>query len=116
MTIWWCNTIRFASKFKLYESLVTSILFYGCETWTLHYKKESRLSKPSTRRNFSVVWAGHTLRQPLKNHPSRHLRGWAMLWSAEEMLDGQHQRLDILAHARTVHKGLLQKRLEDDLC
>ena len=27
--IWQCNTISFASKFKLYKSLVTSILFYG---------------------------------------------------------------------------------------
>ena len=29
--IWWCNTISFTSKFKLYKSLVTPIL-YGCET------------------------------------------------------------------------------------
>ena len=33
--IWWCNTISFASKFKLDKFLVTSILLYGCETWTL---------------------------------------------------------------------------------
>ena len=26
--IWWCNTISFESKFKLYKSLVTSILLY----------------------------------------------------------------------------------------
>ena len=38
-----------------------------------------------------------------------------MPWSAEEMLDG-HQRVDISAHARSAHKGLLQKRLEEDLC
>ena len=37
-------------------------------------------------------------------------------WSAEEMLDSQHQRVDIPAHARTAHRGLLQKRLEEDLC
>ena len=30
-----CNTISFASKFKLCKSLVTSMLFFGCETWTL---------------------------------------------------------------------------------
>ena len=30
--IWKCNTITFASKFKLYKFLVTSILLYGCET------------------------------------------------------------------------------------
>ena len=27
--IWQCNTISFKSKFKLYKSLVTSILLYG---------------------------------------------------------------------------------------
>ena len=33
--IWRCNTISFASKFKLYKSFVTAVLLYGCETWTL---------------------------------------------------------------------------------
>ena len=32
---WRCNTINFASKFKLYKSPVTSVLLYRCETWTL---------------------------------------------------------------------------------
>ena len=32
---------------------------------------------------------------------------------SEEMLDGQRQRMNIRA---TAHKGLLQKRLEEDLC
>ena len=46
--IWRCNTISFASIFKHYKSLVTAILLYGCETWTmLALKKGSRLSKPS---------------------------------------------------------------------
>ena len=48
--------------------------------------------------------------------PSGHLGGWSAPWSAEEMLDGQHQRVDVPAHARTAHKGLLQKRLEENLC
>ena len=62
-----------------------------------------------------MVRACHTPRQPF--HDSlRHLGVWATPWSAEETLDGQHQRVDILAHARTAHKGLLQKRLEEDLC
>ena len=39
-----------------------------------------------------------------------------MLWLAEKMLEGQHQKVDIPAHARAAHKGLLQKRLEEDLC
>ena len=33
--IWRCNTIRFASKLKLYNSLVAFMLLYGHETWTL---------------------------------------------------------------------------------
>ena len=41
--IWWRNTIRFASKFKLYKSFVTSILLYGCETWTLLADSEKRI-------------------------------------------------------------------------
>ena len=31
-------------------------------------------------------------------------------------LDGQNQRVDISAQARTAHKDLLQKRLEENLC
>ena len=46
----------------------------------------------------------------------RHLEGFATPWLTEKMLDGQHQRVDIPAHARTAHKGLLQKRLKEDLC
>ena len=52
----------------------------------------------------------------LLNQPLGHLGGWATPWSAEELLDGQHQRVDIPAHTRTAYKGLLQKRLEDDFC
>ena len=40
--IWRCNTIRFASKFKLYKSLVISIPLYGCETWTLLADSEKK--------------------------------------------------------------------------
>ena len=59
---------------------------------------------------------GHTPGRPVQNHSSGHLGGWAMPWSAEEKLDGQYQRADIPAHARAAHKGLLQRRLEEDLC
>ena len=38
-----------------------------------------------------------------------------MPWSAEEMLDAQRQRVNILAYARTTHDGLPQKRLKKDL-
>ena len=43
-----CNITSLTSQFKLYKSLVTSILFYGCETWTLladSEKKEERRSR-----------------------------------------------------------------------
>ena len=58
--IWRCNTISFASKFKLYKSLVTSGLLYGCEKWTLlaDSKKGSRLSKLSAWGIFSVYKSG----------------------------------------------------------
>ena len=35
---------------------------------------------------------------------------------AEEMLDGQPQRVDSSASARAAHKVLRQKTLEEDLC
>ena len=56
-----------------------------------------------------MVRASHTPRQPLQHHPSGHLGGWATPWSEGEMLDGQHQRVDIPANARIAHKGLQQK-------
>ena len=40
--IWGWNTISLASKFKLYKSLVTSILLYGCETWILLADSEKK--------------------------------------------------------------------------
>ena len=33
--VWRCNTGSLTSKFRLHKSIVTSILLYGCETWTL---------------------------------------------------------------------------------
>ena len=62
-----------------------------------------------------MVLACHTPSQSLQRDPSEHLGGWVTPWSAEEMLDGQHQGLDIAANARTAHKSLLQKTLEEDL-
>ena len=44
------------------------------------------------------------------DHTSKHPSG---LWSAEEMLGGQCQRVYTPAHPRTSHNGLPQKRLEE---
>ena len=63
-----------------------------------------------------MVRACHTPRQPLQNHLSGHLVGWATPWSVEVMLNGQHQRVDISAHAWTAHTGLLQKRPHEHVC
>ena len=68
----------------------------------------------ATIKRRKLAWFGHVARH---DSFSGHLGGWATPWSAEKMLDGQHQRVNIPANARTAHKGLLQKRLEkDDLC
>ena len=122
--LWQCNIISFASRLKLYKSLVTSCLLYGCETWALLADSERKRiqafetkcgSKGTSSGNCQgtetcMIRACHTPRQPLQNLPSGHLGGRAMPWSADEMLNGQHQRVDIFAHVRTVHKGLLQKK------
>ena len=47
--IWQCNTISFASKFKLYKSLVTCILFFGCETWALLADSDQRIEAFETK-------------------------------------------------------------------
>ena len=65
----------------------------------------------ATVKRRKLAWFGrHTSRRPLQNHPSWHFGGWAMPLSAEEMLNGQHQRVNIPANARIAHKGLLQKK------
>ena len=143
--IWRCNTISFVNKFKLYKSLVTTVLLYGCETWTLLADSEKRTQAFETKSlrklfhisylehktnawvrgniNFFVgpqesllancreteicmVWACHTPRQPLQHHPSGHLEGRATPWSAEEMLDGHHRRMDIPCPCQNCSQGL----------
>ena len=47
--IWKSNTISSASKFKLYKSLVTPILLYGCETWTLLADSVKRIQTFKTK-------------------------------------------------------------------
>ena len=62
----------------------------------------------SRQENLHGSGMSHAMTASLK-HPSGHHELWATPWSAEELLDGQHQRVDIPAHTRTAHKGLLQK-------
>ena len=44
------------------------------------------------------------------------LQGTLKDGSAEDMLGGQHRKVDIPTHARIAYNGLPQKRLEEDLC
>ena len=43
------STISFSSKFELYKSLVTSVLLFGCETWTLLADSEERIQAFETK-------------------------------------------------------------------
>ena len=65
-----------------------------------------------------LTWFGHVTCHDHLSQTILHLGRWVMSWSAQEMLEGQHQTVDIPSHARIAHDGLLQKRLEvkEDLC
>ena len=41
--IWRSNSINFTTKYRLYKSLVVSILLYGCETWILLAESEKKI-------------------------------------------------------------------------
>ena len=88
----------------------------GAEQGQLPCRSTGTFSGNCQETKTRMVRARHTPRQPLQNHSSGHIGGWATPRSAEEILYGQYSRVDIHAHARDARKGLLQKRLEEDLC
>ena len=88
----------------------------GCGASSISLWVHRNLFWQMSRDGTCMVGVCHTPRQPLQNHPSRHLGEWATPWSAEEILNGHHQRVDIPTNARITQKGLLLKRLEGDLC
>ena len=45
----WSSTISFKVKFRLYKSLVVSILLYGCESWVLLADSERRIQAFETK-------------------------------------------------------------------
>ena len=61
----------------------------------------------ATVRRRKLAWFGLVTHH--NSFSKTNFRGWVMPWLAEEMLDGQHQRVDIPALARTAYSGLLQK-------
>ena len=79
------------------------VLFQTAPT-SLHYPLYV-FSDGEVKRQTCMVQACYASRQPLQNHPSGYLEGW----SAEYMLDGQHQRVDIPAHARPSPRASCRK-------
>ena len=65
----------------------------------------------ATLKRRKLAWFGLVTRHDSlsKTHPSGHRERWATLRAAEEMLNGQRQRLDIPARARSADNGFLQK-------
>ena len=63
--IWRSRVISFKIKFNLYNSLILSILLYGCETWTLLEESKKLLNafEPNSHRRMINI----TYRQRKKN-------------------------------------------------
>ena len=57
-----------------------------------------------------MVRTCHALQKLPKNLSSGHLGGWATSRSAEKMLNGQQQRVDVPVHVWIAHKSLPQKQ------
>ena len=66
----------------------------------------------ATVKKGKLAWFGHVTRHDSlsKTILQGTFAECATPWSAEGMLDGQHQRVDVTTNARTVRKGLLQKK------
>ena len=153
--IWWCNTISFTNKCKLYKPLITSILLCGCETWTLPADSEKRIEAFETKcllKLLCISYLEHKTNDWVQSKINflvgtqepllATVKRWKLAWfrhvtchdslsknSLQGILEGgqchgQQRKCwmdnikewtSIPAHATTAHKGLLQKRLEEDL-
>ncbi|PIK55282.1 endonuclease-reverse transcriptase [Apostichopus japonicus] len=49
LNVIWKSNLNFSTKFRLYNSLVVSILLYGCQTWTLLAESERRIQAFETK-------------------------------------------------------------------
>ena len=130
--VWFSSSVFFLFFFAVLHSLPVTIMYWGSDCRPPHHIELHNASFCCPWFDYlffvecwqfncremetCMVRARHTPLQPLQNHPSGYLKGWATPWSAEDIEDSQHQRVDIPAHARTAHKGLVQKSLEEDLC
>ena len=74
--IWRCNTISFASKFKPLKSLVTSILLYGCETWTLLADSGKRIQALETKCRRTLLRISYLSTKPTTGCGARSTLEW----------------------------------------
>ena len=90
-----------------------------CTLCRIQHKAEDSANKLQRHRIVSaillqaetgMVQACHAPRQSLQHFPSENLRGWATPWSVKEMLDGQRERAEVPACARTAHDDFPQKK------
>ena len=87
-----------------------------CVSWTVSETFTCNLMTYVSPSIDGIFYGSGTRYGRLQNHPSGPLGEWATQRSTEQMLDGQHLKVEIPAHARTANNSLLQKRLEEDLC
>ena len=62
LNIIWKSNISFPTKYRLFKSLVVSILLYGCESWTLLAETEKKIGSfetKSMRRMLGISWREH---------------------------------------------------------
>ena len=116
-----CTVILYSTKLrkflvskKMANNKLCTVVLYGSGLAFDLTKKCLSFSGNCQETETLNVRACHTPRQRLQNHPSGHLGGWATLWKAEKMLDGQHPKVEIHTHARIAHNGLPRKRLEEN--
>ena len=69
--------------------------------------QETKLAQIGHVTHHDLGRACHMPRQSLQNHLSGHLGKWTTPWSAEEILDGQRQRVDVAAHDGTARDDLI---------
>ena len=95
---WGSNIINLANKFKLYKSVVTAFLFWGCETWTLlaDSEKGSRLSKPSAwKKLLRISYLEHRTNDWVRSKTNLF---WNLLW---QLLRDGNLHHSGMSHAKT---------------
>ena len=66
LSIIWKSDLTYKMKRSFFQAAVTSILLYGCTTWTLTKRLEKKLDGNYTR----MLWA--ILNKSWQQHPTRH--------------------------------------------